>query len=255
MSSEVANEADLLYWAGARTVNLNLWLFSTPNESKSARMARAIALSDEIRSHLELHIAPVDTASCGSAIEKISKNLRLRATRSLRNIFIESKITDLNILRMTPQRLCGHCGASKLLLSGRHPTEHPFVLDRLGITHILCCYNQKEPDWISSPAGHFLKGRLVVPALDEDSYNIAQHFNESAAFVSEALQSSGSVLVHCSAGMHRSSTILAAVLVACCDLAVDEALATIKSARPMAEPTTSFELQLRTWASERIVNM
>lgn len=112
--------------------------------------------------------------------------------------------------------------------------------------------------------------RMTIPAVDDDTYDISQHFSpEVFTFISQAIASGGRILVHCAAGKHRSAAIICAYLI---DLQVPErvgigewhgtslppspvaiverAFAAIKAARPMAETTPSYQRQLESFAAK-----
>ena len=58
------------------------------------------------------------------------------------------------------------------------------------------------------------------------------------------------VLLHCLAGVNRAPTVAAAVLCRRDDLAVDEALARVRRARPVAAPTPEQVASLRAWLAD-----
>ena len=70
--------------------------------------------------------------------------------------------------------------------------------------------------------------------------DIAQHFDDCIKFV----KSADKVLVHCSAGISRSVTIVIAYLVREKNMDVDEALDFIQTKRPRANPNNGFMSQL-----------
>ena len=86
-----------------------------------------------------------------------------------------------------------------------------------------------------------------VPVDDTDTTNIIQHFPGVCDFINEARMRSKGVLVHCQAGVSRSSTLVASYLMREMGLTADKALLKIKKARPMVEPTEFFMMQLEMW--------
>lgn len=107
--------------------------------------------------------------------------------------------------------------------------------------------------------------RLTLPSVDDDGYDITAHFQpEVFAFVENARKEGGAVLVHCSAGMHRSAVVICAIL------AQEELLSflrgglgnkgggmvvatlqriqeEVESKRPMAVPTPAQSRTLEAW--------
>lgn len=91
----------------------------------------------------------------------------------------------------------------------------------------------------------------VLPIDDYDSVDIKQYFEVASTWIHGALaEKDNVVLVHCSAGMSRSVSIVLAYLIRYHDLDYDTALAAVRKTRPIACPNRGFEKQLREWYSE-----
>ncbi|KAL3995191.1 Dual specificity phosphatase catalytic domain family protein [Acanthocheilonema viteae] len=89
---------------------------------------------------------------------------------------------------------------------------------------------------------------LRIHMADVPEANISEHFAETTAFIHHARLSKKSVLVHCIAGVSRSVCIVAAYLIAACDMSYAAALAYIVSKRPCANPNFGFRMQLAKYA-------
>ncbi|GAA5965403.1 hypothetical protein JCM3765_004886 [Sporobolomyces pararoseus] len=83
-----------------------------------------------------------------------------------------------------------------------------------------------------------------VAVDDTETTNIAEHFIPTANFIDRALKNGQGVLVHCQAGVSRSTTLVAAYLMSKLGLNVEQAVDKIRSVRPQVEPTQFFLLQL-----------
>ncbi|GAA5940918.1 dual specificity protein phosphatase family protein [Sporobolomyces koalae] len=83
-----------------------------------------------------------------------------------------------------------------------------------------------------------------VAVDDTATTNIAEHFVPTASFINAALEKGQSVLVHCQAGVSRSTTLVAAFLMIKLGLNVEQAVDKIRTVRPQVEPTQFFLLQL-----------
>lgn len=70
------------------------------------------------------------------------------------------------------------------------------------------------------------------------------HFEPIAAFIDRG-RASGGVLVHCYAGVSRSATLVAAYLILRRGMTLQEALDTLRAARPTVQPNPGFLAQLR----------
>lgn len=84
-----------------------------------------------------------------------------------------------------------------------------------------------------------------VAVDDTDKSNIIEHFVPTAEFISTALaRNDGAVLVHCQAGVSRSTTLVAAYLMSRHGLNVEQAIERIRAARPQVDPSEFFMTQL-----------
>ena len=84
-----------------------------------------------------------------------------------------------------------------------------------------------------------------VAVDDTDRSNIIEHFVPTAEFIRAALaRNDGAVLVHCQAGVSRSTTLVAAYLMSRHGLNVEQAIERIRAARPQVDPSEFFMTQL-----------
>ncbi|BGP40421.1 tyrosine protein phosphatase yvh1 [Rhodotorula kratochvilovae] len=83
-----------------------------------------------------------------------------------------------------------------------------------------------------------------VAVDDTDRTNILEHLLPTAEFIHTALENGRNVLVHCQAGVSRSTTLVAGYLMLKRGLNVEQALDKIRAARPQVEPSESFLMQL-----------
>ncbi|KAL8195022.1 UNVERIFIED_CONTAM: hypothetical protein K2H54_044863 [Gekko kuhli] len=72
-----------------------------------------------------------------------------------------------------------------------------------------------------------------------------QHFKESIKFVHECRLHGGRCLIHCLAGVSRSTTLLIAYLMTVTNLGWEECLAAIKTVRSYVSPNFGFQQQLQ----------
>ncbi|PLW38069.1 hypothetical protein PCANC_14567 [Puccinia coronata f. sp. avenae] len=87
---------------------------------------------------------------------------------------------------------------------------------------------------------------LSVPLDDTEKTNICEWFDTVAAWIQARLDDPNGygVLIHCVAGVSRSTTLLAAYLMKAYRLTTDEAISFIASKRPQVQPNDFFFLQL-----------
>ncbi|CAB3998179.1 dual specificity phosphatase 19-like [Paramuricea clavata] len=83
----------------------------------------------------------------------------------------------------------------------------------------------------------------TVEILDLPEENITVHFPELFNFINKGL-ADGGTLVHCNAGISRSSTVVIAFLMRNKKLCLQKAFRLVKQARPSAKPNDGFWRQL-----------
>ncbi|XP_070796380.1 dual specificity protein phosphatase 15 isoform X2 [Pituophis catenifer annectens] len=117
-------------------------------------------------------------------------------------------------------------------------------LSRNEITHIVSIHESPQP---------FIPGitylRIVLP--DTPEANIKQHFKKCINFIHSCRLQGGTCLVHCLAGISRSTTIVLAYLMAVTQLGWLEALEAVKAVRPVANPNLGFRRQLEEFGHSR----
>jgi len=84
---------------------------------------------------------------------------------------------------------------------------------------------------------------------DQSDYPIEEHFESAIQFVHEAISNEGKVFVHCARGISRSASVVIAYLIARDGKSVDDALETVRAARPMVNPNLGFVLALEQFSS------
>lgn len=91
---------------------------------------------------------------------------------------------------------------------------------------------------------------LDVSVDDEPHEPLHEHFDRVVAFVRDAIDGGGAVLVHCAAGVSRSTTLVLAYLVRAQGLSVRHACSLVKSRRTIVAPNVGFMRQLLRYAGE-----
>ena len=87
--------------------------------------------------------------------------------------------------------------------------------------------------------------QLYIDVRDHPDADIAQHFERCCSFIDRHIKMAGGrVLVHCQAGISRSSTICAAYLIHHYGLDVPAAVGRVTKARDIIKPNAGFLQQL-----------
>jgi protein-tyrosine phosphatase len=82
---------------------------------------------------------------------------------------------------------------------------------------------------------------------DNPGEPIIDYFEEATAFINEI---DGAVLIHCYAGISRSTTITAAYLMKFMNIGYQDALEIIQKARPFINPNSGFLKQLENYSNK-----
>lgn len=124
-----------------------------------------------------------------------------------------------------------------LYLSNFQPATNFDFLKTLGITHIVN----------ASSIENMFPGDLKYYRLKIDdlpSENISKYFEEINAFISNAINSGGKVLVHCDAGISRSPTLVISYL-ASINGSLNKSFEYVKKKRSIIQPNMGFISQLK----------
>ncbi|XP_046886592.1 dual specificity protein phosphatase 19-like isoform X1 [Hypomesus transpacificus] len=148
--------------------------------------------------------------------------------------FVEDSCLDLQVGVVRPFLLL--CETSSQ--DAAHDLD---VLRKFKVTHVLnVAYG------VANPFPHLLHYRTVT-LLDLPDTDITSYFPEGCAFIEEARAEEGVVLVHCNAGVSRSSSMVIGYLMTRERLAFNDAFSQVKAARPSICPNPGFLLQLKNY--------
>lgn len=117
-------------------------------------------------------------------------------------------------------------------------------LQKHKISHILCCASGIEQFFPEDFKYH------QIDLLDDGKMNIRQYFDECNNFIKEGIKGGGNVLVHCHAGVSRSSSMVIAYLVGVEKMKVDNALELLQKKRSKVLPKDGFVQQLKKYQEE-----
>uniref|UniRef100_A0A674J336 Dual specificity protein phosphatase 15 n=1 Tax=Terrapene triunguis TaxID=2587831 RepID=A0A674J336_9SAUR len=110
-------------------------------------------------------------------------------------------------------------------------------LSRNKITHIISIHESPQP--LLQEMTY-----LRIPLPDTPEANIKKHFKECISFIHYCRLHGGNCLVHCLAGISRSTTIVVAYVMAVTELSWQEVLQAVRAVRPIANPNPGFKQQL-----------
>ncbi|XP_054627509.1 dual specificity protein phosphatase 22-A isoform X2 [Dunckerocampus dactyliophorus] len=132
-----------------------------------------------------------------------------------------------------------------LYLGNIRDAENHQSLSQNGITHILSVYNNARPVFED-------KTYLCIHAADASSENLLQHFKECIRFIHECRLNGGACLVHCLAGVSRSTTMVVAYLMTVTHYSWEECLTAVKAVRSFVGPNCGFQQQLQEYQTKQV---
>ena len=97
----------------------------------------------------------------------------------------------------------------------------------------------------------YFPGRFIykhVAILDLPQADIISRLDDCFSFIDEAVKNNGKVLVHCMAGISRSSSIVIGYLMKSNNMSFEEALEHVKKQRPATNPNSGFRDQLQRYS-------
>lgn len=131
----------------------------------------------------------------------------------VRNIYLGDWNDSVNENQLTQNRI------KKIICLNENikPPSAMRLYERLGIEHV----------WIN--------------IADDPLDNISQYF----AYCINSMLIDGNVLVHCTAGISRSATIVIKYIMYECNMSKEDAIAYVRSKRPVINPNWGFLMQLK----------
>lgn len=112
-----------------------------------------------------------------------------------------------------------------------------------GITHVLTVHSGCIPEFEVSDGIERLQ--LLLP--DDYKANLLELLPEATSWIDKALEENGTVLVHCTAGVSRSPSIVIAWLVKSKGYSYEKALDLVVEKRKVVNPNRGFRWQLSVW--------
>jgi len=131
-----------------------------------------------------------------------------------------------------------------LYLGNWFDAQNYTMLTTRGISHVLCAAGELGACF---PKQFTYK---CVKASDHPSCNLSTYFDSVADFINQAMTKGSGILVHCAAGISRSTTCLIAYLMKYQGIPLDDALAICRRKRPIVCPNIGFMQQLRRYEAE-----
>jgi protein-tyrosine phosphatase len=134
---------------------------------------------------------------------------------------------------------------NKIYIGSMGAAQNKQGLKDAGITHVLCAAAT-----IKALFPEDFKYLKLENLLDSPNANIKQHFNETNNFIHECISTEGVVMVHCFAGISRSSTIIIAYMIKYLDYDFEQALEFCQSKREKINPNQGFRKQIDEYEKE-----
>jgi len=144
----------------------------------------------------------------------------------------------------------------KLLFIGDADTcKNERFMRENNITHVVNATQDPklggERNWFNLESQTLKLKYMRVDVQDNEDYSIRPFFEPANGFIEGARKSGGAVLVHCRQGRSRSSSIILAYMMMHRQMDYDEALAQVQAKRPIANPISKFEQELRAYDKEK----
>ena len=139
-----------------------------------------------------------------------------------------------------------HQVVPKLWIGGVQNAHDERALRRVGVTHICTSCERDVVQYTES--FKYVKIAVRDPldgGAEPGSSNIARYFWKTNAFIQEAIDGGGAVLVHCTQGVSSSAACAIAFLMQSARLSYAAALAAVRVVRPFVRPAPGFVSQLR----------
>lgn len=129
---------------------------------------------------------------------------------------------------------------------GNYQTKESDILEKENISVVISALTEEEYAQHMITEEDFPNCTWYRLVMDDDpNENINKYFHQVHKIISAAVKENNNVLVHCSAGMSRSPTLVIAYLMIENRWTYDEAIAAVKKRRSIIAPNKGFIKQLR----------
>lgn len=118
------------------------------------------------------------------------------------------------------------------------------VLQGLGITHVVCIRDAKEAFSVK-PRFPDVFRYLVVDLADSEEQNLIRYFPTAKAFIDNAIQDGGRVLVHCNGGISSSPAFVIMFVMQHFQISWEDALHYVQNRRYCISPNSGFITQIK----------
>lgn len=133
------------------------------------------------------------------------------------------------------------CILSNLLYLGSQDCVRKEVLEKYGITHVLSVGIETPP---FEKCDHSVKA-IFVECLDLPDTELPAVLKHTNEFIERCRLDGGKVLVHCNAGVSRSTSVVIGYLMNHQNFTFLQALGLVKNKRPCVQPNVGFINQLK----------
>jgi len=127
-----------------------------------------------------------------------------------------------------------------LYLGSLHAGSNGSELRKQGITRVI------NLSYVSYPENDGIAYK-TINLYDSPLADIGSYFDECVVFIDDALSKNEKILVHCYAGISRSSSIILAYLINKYNYSLKDALKIVKKKRPIVQPNSGFMTQLEAY--------
>lgn len=128
-------------------------------------------------------------------------------------------------------------------ISGYLAAATPSAIHDRGITRIVKLFAD-DPSYDGGHHRHQGVRYMVIAAEDTPDFDLQRYFIPAMQFIREGLTNREQILVHCHAGISRSSTIVLLHLMINRGMNLVDAFRWLKNIRPQVQPNTGFMQQL-----------
>eukprot|EP01060_Flectonema_neradi_P024822 TRINITY_DN33695_c0_g1_i1.p1 TRINITY_DN33695_c0_g1~~TRINITY_DN33695_c0_g1_i1.p1 ORF type:complete len:219 (+),score=33.55 TRINITY_DN33695_c0_g1_i1:60-716(+) len=129
----------------------------------------------------------------------------------------------------------------RLFLGSSIDAQDIATLKEKKITHVINatvdCQTAQDPDIEV----------LHVAVRDHSDAPLSEYFDMAANFINSVMESGGSILVHCRCGISRSTTLVAAYLIAHRNMTCEQACDFLRARRSIVSPNFGFMLSLTSY--------
>ena len=147
-------------------------------------------------------------------------------------------------VNLIEQTILNNNKKGSIYLGDINSIQNKCFLKNKNISHVLSLVNKEKDAYEFEIIKKLELNHLLIAADDSPDYDLKQNFHKTSDFINKS-HKNGNILIHCYAGVSRSTSCLMAYYIKYQNMNTENALTFIKAKRSVVFPNNGFIQQLK----------